>query len=365
MKRWKRTIQMSSFVVVLAAMGFVVADFLLGGPLSDPREADASDAQRVEQAPGEHAGTVLRPPEGEWIGALGIIEPASPVVALGPGMAGRISLVKAHEGDLVEQGQILVELEQSVEQAALAAAEADVGAAKAELARTQRGRPLDIVAAESELAAAQSRAELSQNVYERVRMAAEGDGATRDEVDRARHTAEADAATARRSKAHRNASRGNRHEDVLAASARLAAAKARRDQASAVLDRMRITSPIAGQILSIGFQPGEYVQPGGNPVIEVGDTSRMRTRLDLDERDVGRIAIGAQVIVTIDGQPHRRSEGSVIDLCRIMGARNAASATNADRDDMVVLDVVVALENSTGLVTGQRVFAYIASDGAS
>ncbi len=355
----KKKLRRYGFIGMLVAMAASVGMFLDKGPLSDPRSADAAKADRHEAPQSARANEPFTAPPGDWIGALGVIEPASPVVSLGPDTAGRIAKIHFKIGDMVETGDVIVELDSAVEIASLQAAEADVQAAEAELARTRRGRPLDIEAAESDLIEADSRALMSKNTYNRLTLAAQGDGATADEVDRARLTAKADAAKVRRAKAKRNASRGNRFEDVDAAKARLAAAKAKRDKSAALLDRMRIVSPISGKILDLANHVGEYVSPGGSAVVELGDTSLMRARLDLDERDVGQVVVGTQAIVAIDGQADRRYEAIVVEIGQMMGPRNAAAAINTDRDDIVVLDVVVALKSATQVVTGQRVVAFL------
>ncbi|MFK8004657.1 MAG: HlyD family secretion protein [Polyangiales bacterium] len=344
-------------------MAVAVVHFVATSAPGEPRADDIAHAQRTEDNTGEgqrEEGVLARPPNGTWVAALGVFEPKTGAISLQTGLPGRISDIAVQVGQTVQMGQVLLQLEDDVEQAILAASDADVDAARAEMARQRRGRPLDISAAEAEAAAADSRARLSRNVFHRTEQAAAGGAATLDELDRARLQAAADDATRRNAEARRDASRRGRREDVSAAGARLAGAEARRDQALATLERMRIRAPCDAEVLALHFEVGEYLSPGAvTPALELGDTSEMRARLDLDERDVGKVAVGALVVLSIDGQAQRQFEGRVVELGKRMRARNGAATV--DRDDMVVLDVLVSLDNAADVITDQRVFAFIES----
>jgi multidrug efflux pump subunit AcrA (membrane-fusion protein) len=64
-----------------------------------------------------------------------VVEPAQPETRVGAALPGRIARVAVAEGAQLAAGDVLVEFEQEVERAALAAAEAEVTAAAAQLAR--------------------------------------------------------------------------------------------------------------------------------------------------------------------------------------------------------------------------------------
>lgn len=164
----------------------VITRTLLGGPPTVPRTADVVKAGREEPPP---AGTQDdRSPlvTGVSIGGNGLIEPAEPETRVAGAVPGRIARVAVKEGEHVELGAVLVELEGAVERASLAAAEADLAGAKADLTRSLRGqRAEDIEAAAVEASASKTRAELSASVLLRTEALAKKGAVSTEELDHA------------------------------------------------------------------------------------------------------------------------------------------------------------------------------------
>jgi HlyD family secretion protein len=360
MKRIVRHWKSISLAVVVLAMLAVIVESASAGPSNEPRPVDEEHAARA-LAPPEHR--MDRPP-GEWVGGLGLIEPASPETRLTAAVAGRIAILHVREGERVEAGAVLVELENGPERAALAAAEADVAVAEAELVSRRRGaRPEDREALGTESQAALTRAELSAGVAERLRTASEGGGVSADELDRARRQADADRLAALTASARERAGRSGRREDVLVAQAQIQAALARRDRARAELDRLRIVAPVAGEILEVHYRVGEYVQPAAvEPLIVMGETRTLRARIDIDERDVAVVRAGARAQIAVDAFPGRFFEGRVVEIGRRMGRKNVRTDEPTERIDTKILEVVVELREDAAreLVVGQRAMGYVA-----
>jgi ABC exporter DevB family membrane fusion protein len=301
-------------------------------------------------------------PPGDLVGGNGVVEPRAPETKLAASIAGRIAAIHVREGETVTAGTPLVELETAVARAALDAAEAEVAVARAELARHRRGsRSEDIEAADAEAEAAVARALLSEGVRDRLDSLAPSGAVTTDELDRTRRQAEADRHAADTAAARRRATlAGSRSEDIRAAAARLAAAEARRDQARASLEQNILRAPIDGEVLAIKYRVGELFAPGGDPLVVLGDTSRLRVRMDVDERDVARVREGAAAFVTVDAFPGRRFEARVVDLAHRMGRKNIRTDDPTERLDTKVLETVLELTDpAPPLVPGMRAMTYI------
>ena len=350
-----------SLIVLVLVLGVVVTRTAIAGPQTTPREADRVAAARTEVPPGQHVDTILERPEGELVGGLGVVEPREPESRLSAAVPGRIARIGVTEGQRVEAGAVLVELESATEEAQLAAAEADLAVANASLARARRGvRVEELEAITRDADAAEARATLSQGVLERLERAAQSGAATGDEVERARRQAAADRAALEAARARQAGGRTGRREDVLVAMAQVQVAEARREQARATLERLRIVAPIAGEVLEIRSRVGEYVQPSTtDAVVILGDTSELRARVDVDERDIARVALGAEAIVRADAFPGRDFRGRVIEIGRRMGRKVLRTDEPTERIDTKILEVVVAIDDSQGLVPGVRVMGYL------
>jgi HlyD family secretion protein len=290
-----------------------------------------------------------------------VVEPRDRQTNVSAPIAGRIAAVAVKEGQRVEAGEVLVELEGSVERAALAAATADLAAARAQLLRVARGsRAEETRAAIAESEAARARADQAKGVANRLSTLLAGGSVTADETERA--VLEADAArstaVAAEARAHALLS-GSRREDVQLAHAQADAAEARRDQAQAALDRLTVRAPISGEVLQVLVRAGEYSQLGSGPLVVIGDLSELRVRMDVDERDVGRVALGNEVIVRANAFPGIDFSGKVVEIGRRMGRKNVRTDDPTERNDTKILEAVVRLDPTTRLVVGQRVTCYV------
>jgi HlyD family secretion protein len=353
-----------SSVVVVAIFAFfgvsIVRSVLAGSP-ADVRPADIDKAHKeVLPKKGIDERTTM-PTEKGLVGGNGQVEPLERETNVAAAVPGVVAAVLVEEGQFVEVGTPLIRLENSIEAAALAAAEADVAGAQAEMKRLTKGsRQEEVDAALAEAEAAKARAELSASSLARIERLGAGGAASVDELDRARSQAKSDQQNFALSDARRRQTlAGFREEDVLASRARLRAAEARRNQASASLDRLTIKAPITGQVLQLKFRAGEYYQPGTNPLVVMGDTRTLRVRMDVEERDVSKVVVGASAFVTADAFPGRRFPGKVIEIGKRMGRKNLRTDDPAERIDTKILEVRVELDDAKDLVPGLRVMSFL------
>jgi HlyD family secretion protein len=345
----------------LAFMAFNVSRLLRADTPTKPRPADVKNAARVVPPPSGEVDERMPPPPAASVSGNGIIEPAAPETNVGTIAAGRIASIAVREGDQVEAGAVLFELEAEVETALLAAATAEVDASAAQLARAVRGsREEDVKAAVADAETARARADAATAISDRLGKASAGGAATVDEADRARRQASVEGAAARAAEARRQSVlAGSRREDLQLARAQLAAATARRAEAEAIRARLTIRAPLAGEVLQVKYRKGEYVQPGGEPLVVMGDTSKLRVRMDVDERDIGKVRVGGAVVVRANAFAGVDFAGNVAELGRRMGRKNVRSDDPAERNDTKILEVIIDLQQTKGLIVGQRVTAYV------
>jgi hypothetical protein len=127
-----------------------------------------------------------------------------------------------------------------------------------------------------------------------------------------------------------------------------------------MLARRRIVAPAAGEVLRVNHRPGEYYLPSSSgPVVELGDTRTLRVRMEVDERDIGRVSVGTDASVEAPAFPSRRFPASVVRLGRRMGRKQIVTTDPGERRDVNVLEVLLELEPGAPLVVGQRVIAYV------
>jgi multidrug resistance efflux pump len=344
-------------IAATLACSAIIARSVLAGPTTTIRPEDKVKATRlVAPLSGADERVPLQPPR--LVGGYGLVEPADREIKVAAATGGRIAAIPVAEGQWVEAGQALVQLDASIEAASLNAAEADVAAARAELARVGRGlRKEEAEALAADARAAQARAELAAGVLARLEQL--GDASSADQLDRARRQAQSDAMTSVAADARARAALGGRREEIEAARARLAAADARREQARASLERLTVKAPSPGKILQIKLRPGEYYTPGGaDPLLILGDTRTLRARVDIDERDIARVRLGAPAFVTADAFPDQKFPGKIVQIGARIGRKNLRTDDPVERLDTKILEVVIELEERERLLPGLRVAGY-------
>ncbi len=362
MTHGKRRLNYVLFGLVAALLVGTITRSVLAGPQNVATPRDVEEARR-EVLPEQGSDERTQLPQGEFVAGNGVIEPRERETKVASEVAGRIAQILVREGDFVTAGSALVELASDTERAVLAAAEADLESLKAELARTLKGmRKEEVEAVVADTASLKSRAELSKTSLARMQALSKTGSATPDELDRALRQAETDEQSYEAAEARKRAAvAGSRAEDILVARAKHKAAEARVSEARARLARLSLRAPIDGEILQLKYRVGEYYAPSSEALVVMGDTRTLRVRVDVDERDVNKVKLGAKAFVTASALPGQKVAGHVVELGRRMGRKNVRTDDPVERIDTKILEVLVELRERSGLVPGLRVVGYIES----
>ncbi len=246
--------------------------------------------------------------------ASGKVQPKTKV-DVSPDITGRITRLVVHEGDLVEKGQFLLQIDPTIYEANLQRAEASLASTQAALvqaraSRDQAARALDRakqlkrqnpnLLSDEQL----EQAETSFNVAEAVA------NASQHQVDQAR-----------------------------------AGLQEARDQ----LAKTRIVAPMAGRITRLAVEEGEMAVPGNfsrdvGLLLTVSDLSVIQTKVNVDETDVVRIHLGDSVEVSIDAFPDTTFVGRVTRIANSALLAQTMSPTGTN-DRAVDYEVEITLEN--------------------
>jgi len=205
------------------------------------------------------------------------------------------------EGDAVSAGTRLAVLDAQPYRDALAATQAQVHVAQAELTKLRRGlRPQEITQAREALRQAQALAtEAERNFQRQSGLLASGASSQRT-VDAARAARDQAAAGVEAAKAALSqASEGFRKEDIAAAEARLAATQAAVAQATTSLADTELTAPSDGTVIARVREPGSMVA-SQSTVYSLSLDKPVYVRAYVSEPDLGRIAPGTTVRVRSD-----------------------------------------------------------------
>ncbi len=290
--------------------------------------------------------------------APGVVEPWGEERQVASQVIGVIAKMLVEENDKVAADQPIAIVENSEQAARLAEARANLADAQAQLDKTINGaRAEERREAVDQLAELDAELKLAQLDYDRKKPLVDHGAATQAALDQADSTLHS-LKMRRAVMAEKLAiiQTGARAEDIAIARAAVARAKAEAELAQAELDKFTIRSPIAGIVLRKQRNAGESVTNfDPTPIAIVGDLSRLRVRAEVDETDIGRIAVGQRVEVAADAFPGKRFGGTVARIAERLGAKKIETGRPAEKIDMKVLQSLIDLDPEVKLPAGLRV----------
>ncbi|PWW01672.1 HlyD family secretion protein [Hoeflea marina] len=232
--------------------------------------------------------------------AVGYVEGEYVLVA--PIEIAEISAISAARGDRVAAGEVLVQLERSDTEIAVAQATASLAQAESQLADLRQGkRPQEIAVLEATLNSARAQAVDADLTYSRqndllkrgiAAQSAFDDASTARDVARANVAqAEANLAVARLPA---------RVDQIAAAEAAVAQARAVLENARWRLSKRSLSIPQAGVVFDIIRNTGEVAGPQA-PVLSVLPDGAVKLRLYVPESALSAVAVGSRLTVHCDG----------------------------------------------------------------
>ena len=321
-------------------------------------------------------------PFPDRVAGVGIVEPSSETIQVAAQVGGVVARIHVKEGDRVEAGATLVELDMrdalarieiaraqvSSARTAVEGAKARAGTAKARVAQLRaKPRAEDMAEAtaladarRAALAEAQGRLDRLLRVTDRGTAANEQPALEFAVAFAKAQVLEAEARLAR-------VEAGTYPEDLAVAVADVDAAlvdvRAAEDavritqeqlaQAEVARDLLVVRAPIAGTVLRLDARVGEYRASGpggsgggtGGTLLRLGDLSTMHVRTDIDELDSWRFDASGKAVATVRGGSRLQIPLRFVRIVPDVQPKRTLTGENGERIDTRVVQVIYALEN--------------------
>ena len=285
-------------LVVLSGVALVVAN----------RYYERSDTPEVDVEPITRRGLAA------LVSAPGTIQPQLSV-DISASVMGRVTSLAVNEGDRVEAGEFLLQIDPESRRAAVNRGEASLDASES----TREQARVVVETARVNL-------ELARETLERQRELWELRLISREAYDRAVTELEL-----------RETELRARQVEVQTAVERIRQERATLDSARYDLTQVTLTSPIDGIVTRRNIEEGETVVVGtmnnpGTVLMTIADFSILEAELEVDETDIPSVRMGQPAEITIDALPDRSYRGRVTEIgnspIQTTGQGNTAQATN-------------------------------------
>ncbi|HET7039546.1 MAG TPA: efflux RND transporter periplasmic adaptor subunit [Gemmatimonadales bacterium] len=245
--------------------------------------------------------------------ASGKIKPQT-AVDVSADITGRIIELRVKEGDWVKKGDLLLRIDPSLYEAAMARAEAALASARASAVQAEASR-------EQAERAAQRARELRQQNPNLI---------SDEALEQAETQFQVAAAVA------------------LSADRQVDQARAGLQEARDQLAKTVLRAPMDGQVTRVAVEEGEVAVPGTfsretGLLATVSDLSVIQVNVQVDETDVVRLHLGDSADVTIDAFPDTTFSGRVTKISQSSVTISPAASAQADR--AVDYNVEITLDN--------------------
>jgi multidrug resistance efflux pump len=335
-------------------------------------------------------------------------------IRLGSRVGGRVLTVSVEEGQRVEPGQMLVELEPFDLVAQRERAKATLAAREAEFQRLKTGlrpeeiaqaqahyeqlqaaldelvagpRKQEIDAAAARLRVAEAQRRLASENYRRISQLAGANATTQEDLDQATQAlAAAEGAVAAQQEelnllqagtreetiraaraqveearlAWELAKSGFRQEEILKAEASRNAAQAALEAIQSQMEELSIRSPVAGVVEALELQPGDLA-PAAAPVLSVMDDRRLWVRAYVPENRLD-LKVGQHLWITVDSYPGKRFAGELTFISRQAEFTPSNVQTPEERIKQVFRIKVELREGLDRLRAGMAADVWLTSD---
>ena len=288
----------------------------------------------------------------------GRVEGQSEVINVGAGADGVLTAVLVQEGQQVKAGEVIALIDCREIESQIDEARALAERARQNRLRLLRGsRPEERRKAADETAVAEAQFKQAQLQHQRIAQLFKSAVVSKEELDKtARDLAVAEATLHATKNQETLVNAPPLPEELARADSEVALADGQARTAKARLDKCTVKAPLSGTILRTFLKSGESVSTVfPQPIISLADTSQIRVRAEVDERDVGRVYLGQSVIIMADAYPDKKFAGKVSRVGAAMGRKRVRTGDPAEKSDRDVLEVLIDLDETvTYLVVGYR-----------
>lgn len=296
----------------------------------------------------------------------GIVEGTE--VNLSAKTAGKISELCCKEGDVVNEGNVVIRLESDDITASVKQAKAGIERAKAEINVSEsaiENSKANIESAEAEVKNAEADVERARAQMEEAKREMERANALYKDgfiskaeldskitnYDTAVSGHEASKAKLRASISRKDAAAAQLNTSIsqlYSSKARLKEAEAGLLYQMARLNDTIIKAPISGTVVFKAAEKGETISPGIT-ILTIVDLGNLWVRIDMEETLIGSVELGTEAIIKAEGIKARAFKGKVSEI-----GRYAEFATQRDvtqgRQDIKTFKIKIRLEDNAGML---------------
>jgi multidrug resistance efflux pump len=280
--------------------------------------------------PGEQKTDTLVRPTASVVNSTGRIEPEAGITELSADVSGIIRQVLIKEGQTVKKDAPILVLDNSVQSAQVAEAEARLRSQQQETdLNTARIRD------------AQNNLQKAQTDFDRTSRLVEKKAETQEQLDNARTELE-----------KKRIALQNEQASLRVTEKKVAETRAQINTARAGSGKYIVRAPQDGLVLIVSARAGAAVSPG-NSFAQLAPAGKLTALCEVDELFAEQVKNGMKAFVTYKGYADTVSNGSVIYTAPYLKKKSLFSDQVGEKEDRRVREVRILLDNQDLLINRQ------------
>ncbi len=281
-------------------------------------------------APVEQKTDTLIKPKAAVVSATGRVEPEAGITDLSADVSGIIRQVLIKEGQTVKKEAPILVLDNSVQTAQVAEAEARL--------RSQQ-QETDLNA--TRIRDAQNNLQKAQTDFDRTSRLVEKKAETQEQLDNARNELE-----------KKRIALQNEQASLRVTEKKVAETRAQINTARAGSGKYVVRAPQDGLVLIVTARAGASVSPG-NSFAQLAPAGKLTALCEVDELFAEQVKDGMRAYVTYKGYADTVSTGSVIYTAPYLKKKSLFSDQVGEKEDRRVREVRILLDKQTLLINRQ------------
>lgn len=264
-----------------------------------------------------------------WLKSSGVVSTddasvKSNIVGISAKVSGQIDDIAVKEGDTVQVGQVLANIDNKAFQIQVEQSEANLAAAKAKLDSLKAGnRPQQVAQSEASVEQALANLKNVRKNYQRMEELFNTGAISEEQKDNALTALQvADSQYQATTQGRSLVAEGASEQDVRYAEAQVAQAVAALKSAQLQLNNSVITAPINGVVAKKNVDQGENIA-AGQPILSITNPADSWIEANIEETAIGKVQLGQGVKFKIDAYPEKEFRGEVIEVGTATGSQFA------------------------------------------
>lgn len=260
------------------------------------------------------------------------IEPEDGILNFTAGTNGKVLAVLIKENQIVQKGQSLLTIENSIENAQLNQSESKIATQKAAIAVNQ-----------ANLEAAKVSLKNARDNYERTLRLFEGNAQTKQAVDDSKATVD------------------KLVKDVETAAANIEQSKSRINELQAdisyfrtLVNQKKVNALVSGKVLKVSVKTGDYVN-NTTQIAEFAPTGSLIAKTEVDELYAEKIQLGQKAYIISQTTGDTLAHGSVSYAADYLKQKSLFKDQSTEQEDRRVREVSIRIESGKQPLIGSRV----------